>query len=202
MLGTELEVWAAVVRQRAGLGDDELLLGPAIAARVVGPENVLLSDCDVGARLEGRRIVVPKTHPDISFAFCHELAELILLERTEPFDGHAQKERAANYIACAIQAPPATVRLVHAHFGERLATIAQVFGISKTAAHLRLREVLGDEGAIVTRSGNVIVRNPERIDWTRPDMAARSRGREGIRGLRRSLLRGGIDSGRIALRVA
>jgi hypothetical protein len=197
----EMERLAAEVRQLAGLDDDDLLLGPAIAALVVGPENVLLSDCDVGARLEGRRIVVPRKHPDISFAFCHELAELMLHEHGHTGD-HLQKERAANYIACAIQAPPATVRRAHAQFGERLPTIARVFGISKTSAHLRLREVLGDEGAIVTRTGNVLVRNARAVDWASPGIRTLDGDSARFLGLKRSRLRGGIDRGRVALRVA
>jgi hypothetical protein len=194
----EMESLAADVRRRARLTDDDLLLGPAIAVRVVGPENVMLSDCDVGARLEGRRIVVPRSHPDISFAFCHELAEIALHERG--FDGpHERKERAANYIACAIQAPPTMVQRAHVRFGERLSTIARVFGLSKTSTHLRLREVLGDEGAIITRTGNVLVRNPRKIEWSDPAIVRLS-GR--TMGLKRSELRGGLDAGRVALRVA
>lgn len=197
-----METLATEVRRSAGLCDDDLLLGPEIAARVVGPENVLLSKCRVGARLEGRRIVVPARHPDISFAFCHELAELIIQERGINAGAHEQKERAANYIACAIQAPAPTVYRAHAHFGERLSMIARVFGLSKTAAHLRLREVLGDEGAIVTRRGNVLVRNPAVIDWTHPDIVAAPHNEIRFLGLQRSRLRGRIDNGRIALRVA
>lgn len=199
---SECEFWAAEVRRLAGLKDEELLLGPEIAARVVGPHNVLLSECDVGARLEGRRIVVPESHPDLSFAFCHELAELILLTRARFRGPHEIKERIANRIAAAILAPPKMVRLAHSRFGERLSLIARVFGLTKTSVHLRLREVLGDEGAIVTKTGNVLVRNPAAVDWSRPDIVSAPHRTGPIRGLKSTRLRGGIDDGRVALRKA
>lgn len=206
----EIEFWAQEIRGIARLTDDQLETGPEIAVRVVGEDNVRLSACDVGARLEGRTITVPRGHQDISHAFAHELGELILRDRACFLGTHTEKEDAANAIGAAILAPRSTmIRAVH-HFQRQIATIAKAFGISHTAAHLRLFEVLNEEGAVVTKNNHhVMARNAKSVRWG-PEIVAlvldskASLGRTSTRpGLTKTSLRGKLfERGRVAVAVS
>ncbi len=206
----EIEHWAKTVRGMARLTDDELPTGPEIAVRVLGAENVRLSTCDVGARLEGRTIIVPKNHQDISHAFAHELGELVLRDRAMFRGAHEEKEEAANAIGAAILAPPTTTLRAVQHFRRHLALIARAFGISHTSAHLRILEVLGEEGAVITNNhSNVMARNASAVAWG-PEIAAlvlsdkASLGRTDARpGLVKTSLRGKrFERGRYAVVIA
>jgi hypothetical protein len=72
--------------------------------------------------------------------------------------------------------------------------------LSQTATFLRLGEVLRDERAVVTRSGNVLVRTQGAFPWASVPVVDVARGKRWP-GLSRAHLRGGIDDGRVALRV-
>lgn len=201
MAPEELERLAREVRSIARLDEDELLLAPEIAARILGNENVAFSPPDTVAHLAGCRILVPLGHPDLNFAVAHELAEWALA-RLAGFDGeHVERERAANYLGAAIVAPADTVRRAHAHFGEKLRTIARTFALSQTSTTLRLAEVQQEERAVVTKSGNVLVRTQGCFPWADVPIVDVARGAGRWRGLAKARLRGGIDEGRIALRV-
>ena len=86
----------------------------------------------------------------------------------------------------------APVELDRSREGERLR-------ISQTSTVLRLGEVRGDPRAVVTRTGHVFVRN-QSPTLTRERAAAVAHGRP-VRGVAKARLRGGIDEGRVALRV-
>lgn len=197
----ELEKLARCIRRLAGLEDDELLLAPEIAGRLLGPRGVVFGPPGTCAHLDGMRIVVPRDHPDLNFAVAHELAELALV-RTNRFDGrHVDRERAANYLGAAILAPPQAVRRAHEYHGERLRTIARIFALSQTSMALRIAEVRGDERAVVTRTGHVIVRSKGAFPWMTVPVLSVARGTTRWKGLVKAHLRGGIDEGRVALRA-
>jgi hypothetical protein len=197
-----LERLALEIRNLAGLDDDDMELAPAIAMRVLGPDSVVFGLQGTASRLDGLRIFVPPDHPDLNFAVAHELAEWGLRDIARFGGTHASKELAANYVAAALLAPPATVRRAHAHFGERLRPLAKAFGLSQTSAALRLAEVLCDERAIVTRSGNVILRSQGSFPWGDVPIVSVAFGHSRWRGVSRAKLRGGIDEGRVALRAS
>lgn len=201
MRQTDFEGWAADLRRMARVGPDELPLAPEIAGRILGPARVLFGAPGTGARLDGLRIIVASDHPDINFACAHELAEWYLRDAARVRCAHIARERAANSIAAAIIAPPGAVRTAHAHYGERILPLAKTFGLSQTAAVLRVAEVVRDERAVVTRSGHIFVRSQGAFGW-----AALAAAPDGVspdgRAVRRRRLHGGIDEGRVALRVA
>jgi hypothetical protein len=197
----DLEQLACEVRRIARLSDEELLLAPEIAGRVLGPRGVAFGPRGTVAFLDGVRIIVPIDHPDLNFAVAHELAEWALAYLARFGGGHVERERAANYVGAAIVAPASAVRRAHAHWGERLRTIAKAFALSQTCAALRLAEVRRDERAIITRSGHVLLRSQGAFPWGDVPVIRVARGVERWRGLTKARLRGGIDEGRIALRV-
>lgn len=198
---TELERLAREIRALARLGDDDLPLAPTIAERILGPDAVLFGLPGTTSRLDGLRIIVPPEHPDLNFAVAHELAEWGLREIMRYAGPHAEKELAANYVAAALLAPPSTVRRAYSAFGESLKPIAKAFGLSQTSATLRLAEVRGDERAVVTKRGNVILRSQGSFPWADVPVLQVAHGRERWRGLAKAHLRGGIDEGRVALRA-
>lgn len=202
----ELELLAKEVRRRAGLKEDELALATSIAARVLGPEAVVL---DPGMRgpaylrrtIDGFQIVVNPGARDVRFHVAHEIGEWALRALAK-FDGdELQRERAANYLAAAILAPDEAVRRAHAAVGERIRTLATQFGLSQTSVVLRLAEVRGDERAVVTRTGNVLIRTQGAFPWTEVPIVDVARGDARWVGLAKAQLRGGIDEGRVAFRV-
>jgi len=194
----ELERLAAEVRRLAGVCDDELPLAIDLAERVLGHGAVAYGSARLPARLDGRQIVVPQGHPDLNFAVAHELAHWALRELAAFRGDHAAGERAANALGAALVAPPHVVRRAHEHYGERLRTIARLFGLSQTAVVLRIAEVLEQERAVVTRTGNVLLR-ARQLDPAVVAHAAHARGR--VVGLAKARLRGGIDEGRVAVRA-
>lgn len=202
----ELEALAQAVRKRAGLDDGEFALATTIAARVLGPNGITLNPALQGAAYlrpvgDGWQIVVNPGFKDVRFYVAHELGEWALRTLAR-FDGdEAERERAANYIAAAILAPESALRSAHAYLGERVRSIASRFQMSQTAVVLRLAEVTGDERAVVTRTGNVLVRSQGAFPWANVPIVDVARGETRWRGLKKAQLHGGIDEGRIALRA-
>lgn len=201
----ELELLAQEVRRRAGLADDDLALATRIAARVLGPHAVSLNPQMKGAAylrrtIDGFQIVVNPGARDVRFHVAHELGEWALRSLAQFSGSEVERERAANYLAAAILAPESAVRRAHAAVGERLKLLAAQFGLSQTSVVLRLAEVHGSERAIVTRTGNVLIRTQGAFPWASVPVLEVARGTRWA-GLSKTELRGGIDEGRVALRV-
>lgn len=202
----ELESLAGEVRRRAGLDDDELELATRIAARLLGQHAIALDrELHGPAYLRrtdtGFQIVVNPGARDVRFHVAHELGEWAL-RTIARFEGtEAQRERAANYLAAAILAPSTAVRRAHARVGERIGMLASTFGLSQTSVVLRLAEVRGDERAVVTRTGNVLLRTQGAFPWAEVPIVEVARMGRGWRGLVPARLRGGIDEGRVAFRL-
>lgn len=200
----KLELLAAEVRRRAGLNEDDNELATTIATRLLGPNGITIDPELRGPAYLRRRsdggyqIVVRPNLPDVRFAIVHEIGHYAVRELSTLRLDPTSEERAANYLAAAILAPPTMIRRAHAFYGERLRLIARAFGLSQTSTVLRLAEVLSDERAVVTRSNNVIVRG---ASWARVPVIAIARGKLRWKGLSKAPLRGGIDEGRVALRV-
>jgi hypothetical protein len=203
----ELELLAREIRRRAGLDEDDFELATKIAARVLGPDAIALEPKLQGAAylrrtFEGFQIVLNPGAKDVRFHVAHELGEWALKSLAHFTGSELERERAANYIAAAILAPEPAVRRAHAQVGEKIRTLAARFGMSQTSIVLRLAEVRGDERAVVTRTGNVLLRSAGAFPWAdvRIVDAARGDAWRGL-GLAKASLRGGIDEGRVALRV-
>jgi hypothetical protein len=197
----DLERLAQEVRGIASLDDDDLLLAPEIAERILGSRGVTFGPAGTVAFFDGLRIVIPIDHRDLNFAVAHELGEWALAHVARFRGDHVARERAANYLGAAIVAPASMVRRAHAFWGEQLETIAKAFALSQTGAALRLAEVRGDERAVVTKNGHVLVRSQGAFPWNDVPVVAVARSRERWQGLAKAQLRGGIDEGRIALRA-
>gem|GEM_PF-4982883 len=202
----ELEELAREVRRRAGLSDDDVELATRIAARVLGPDAIALDTTMRGAAylrrtIDGWQIVVNPRGRDVRFHVAHELGEWALRSLAKFQGSEVERERAANYLAAAILAPEPAVRRVHAAVGERLPVLASQFGLSQTSVVLRLAEVHGDERAVVTASGNVLLRTQGAFPWMNVPVVDVARGAARWVGLAKAQLRGGIDEGRVALRV-
>lgn len=197
----ELEFLAREVRRLARAADDELLCAPEIAVRLLGPDAVVFGARGTPARLDGDRIVVPPDHPDLNFGIGHELGEVALRDIARYRGPDDERERLANRLGAAILAPPREVARAHRFFGERLRTIARTFGLSQTSIVLRIGEVERDERAVVTRTGNVLVRTTGRVAWQTLPIVEFAKGKTAVPGLAKASLRGGIDEGRTALRV-
>lgn len=202
----ELELLAREIRRTAGLDDEEIATATQIAARVLGPSGVAVDPMLAGTaylrRIDGGwQIVVNPGARDVRFHVAHELGEWALRTLATFKGDDASRERAANYLAAAILAPERLVRRVHAEFGERVRTIATTIGLSQTSTVLRLAEVVGDERAVVTRTGNILVRTQGAFPWADVPVIDVARGEARWQGLAKTQLRGGIDEGRVALRV-
>lgn len=203
----ELELLAREIRRLAGLDDEDFELATRIAARVLGPGAVALDPAMHGVAylrrtIDGYQIVVNPGAQDVRFNVAHEIGEWALKTMAR-FEGtEVERERAANYIAAAILAPEGAVRRAHRAVGERLRALADRFGLSQTSMALRLAEVRGDERAVVTKTGNVLLRTSGALDWTQIPIIDVARGAAKWRGLARAELRGGIDEGRVALRAS
>jgi hypothetical protein len=202
----EYEGLAAAVRRLARVDDDEVALATLIATRVLGRDAVALDSRIAGTAYlrstpDGFQIVVNPRAADVRFHVAHELGEWAL--RTIAGFGGTDEEReiAANHIGAAILMPSSALRRVHASVGEKPADLAAHFGVSQTSIVLRLAEVHGDERAVVTRTGNVIVRTRGAFAWVDVPVVDVARGHVRWPGLAKAKLRGGIDDGRIALRV-
>ena len=201
----ELELLAKEVRRRAGLSDDDVELATRIAARVLGPDSIALdptlrNSAYLRRTIDGWQIVVNPRGRDVRFHIMHELGEWALKSLARFSGSETERERAANYLAAAILAPEAAVRRAHAALGERLRPISERFGLSQTAVVLRLAEVHGDERAVVTQTGNVMLRTQGAFPWATVPVIDIARGTRWA-GLAKADLRGGIDEGRVALRA-
>ena len=202
----EFEILAEEVRRRAGLLYDDRELATRIAARVLGPNAVAFDSTMSGAAYlrrtdDGWQIVVNPRARDVRFHVAHELGEWALRALAR-FEGtELARERAANYIAAAILAPEEAIRRAHQAHGERVRAIATEFQMSQTAIVLRLAEVQGDERAVVTRTGNILVRTQGAFPWANVPVVDVARGETRWAELAKTHLRGGIDEGRVALRV-
>jgi hypothetical protein len=192
----------------AKLGSDEVVDAFEFAIRLIGPKSVVVLDrLAVGARLRRSddgdyTIELRDELPDINFACAHEMAHWALREVWK-YSGN-DEERLANRLGAALLMPKTLVEGVVRWRGGGLrpvAPLARMVEVSQTAAQLRIAEVIGDERAVVTRSGNLIVRNAAAVDWSDPRIPQTLR--PGVRhpGLAKSLLHGGIDEGRVALTV-
>lgn len=202
----ELESIAREVRRRAGLADDDVAVATRIAARLLGPGSVVadreLAGTAYLVRTEhGFQIVVNPNGRDVRFSVAHEIGEWALRTIANFQGPDVERERAANYIAAAVLAPEGAVRRAHERRGERIRTLAREFGLSQTSMVLRLAEVQGDERAVVTRTGNVLLRTRGAFAWASVPVVDVARGAARWCGLAKSRLTGGIDEGRVALRV-
>lgn len=198
----DVECLAADARRMAGVGSDEIVRAPVLIAALLGADAVAVapslrtSACltVVGGRY---RILIREFGSDTNFDLMHEGAHAILRGFLRYEGGN--EERMANALAAALLASPRAVRRWRTNIGEQLGELSSAFGLSQTAMFLRLAEVQGDERAIVTRSGNVIVRSQGAFPWATTPVLDRSK--KPWRGVRKTRLRGGIDEGRVALRV-
>lgn len=190
----------------AGVGPEEIVDAAELALRLIGPESIGIYDrLPSGARLrrgaKGYEIQLRDGLPDINFACAHELAHWALREIAR-YSG-PDEERLANYVGAALLSPRALVRAGAIFYGRKLEAVeplAEATWMSRTAANLRLGEVIGDGRVVVTKSGNVL-RSSE-ASFARPDrdIRADARAAHETPGVARAHLRGGIDDGRVALR--
>jgi len=202
----ELERLARDLRRIARLTDDEIALAPTIAERVLGVPVRLAPTMATAACLaehDGRwRIFLRAVGPDTNFDVAHELAHYALRELAG-YRG-PDEERFANHVAAAMLAPPKIVRHFRREHGDGLAPIrplARAVVISQTASQLRLGEVLEDERAVVTKTGNVIIRSRGVFPWASVPIVDVARGGARWKGVAKARLRGGIEEGRVALRA-
>lgn len=190
--------------RHVGAEDDAIVSLVDVVTHWMGPRSIETVDRMVGraalVTVDGRaRIVAHRGAPDLRFAVAHELGHWALRTVARAELGHAEEERAANTFAAALLAPSPLVRAAYELFGERHDVMAERLRISQTSTVLRLGEVSGDPRAVVTRTGHVFVRN-QSPTLTRERAAAVAHGRP-VRGVAKARLRGGIDEGRVALRV-
>lgn len=143
----DLERLAAEIRNRCGLAHDDFASAVDVTARIVGPMAIVI-DPNVGdsTLLRRRRdmrweIVIALGQPDLAHRLLHEVAHVVMIEKPLhlPLE---EEERAANYIAQAVMAPPDLVRLAHAHHRGRVRPIAKTFGMSPEFMRRRIRDVL------------------------------------------------------------
>jgi hypothetical protein len=201
-----LEDLALEVRRRAGIEDDDLERAPRMALRLLGPGSLAVAK---GMRCPGRLtrfgdayvIVVRPDAWDLNFTIAHEIAHWALLEIAKVRLPRDREERAANYLGAAILAPRLTVLRAHGIWAEQIPKMAREFGLSKTGMVLRLGEVRGDERAIVTRTGNVLLRSQGSFPWGDVPIIEIARDRAAEHRLAKTSFRGGIDEGRVSLRV-
>lgn len=207
----ELELLAEDIRERAGLVVDDFVDVIDVTHALLGDRSLLLDPDLAGLAYLRRRgdgryeIVVKPGKPDFRHRVAHEIGHYALREIAQVRMTPAEEEIAANYVAGAILAPRAMIQKAFDFYGpelDKLDRVADAFGISQTSAQIRIADVVGEERAIVTaKHANVIVRNARTIDWTDPEIRS-SPLRARAPGLAKPIvLRGGIDEGRIALRV-
>ena len=201
----DIEGLAMAVRRGAGAGPEDVVSVVDTIVFWLGAGSVERVDRMVGraalVTVDGRaRIMARRGAPDLRFALAHELGHWALRHVGHVSLDPVEEERAANLFAATLLAPCALMRRAYEFFGEAHETIAAKINLSQTSTILRLGEVRGDSRAVVTRSGHVLARNTN-ATFTRERASAAARGK-GARGLARARLRGGIDEGRVAVRVA
>lgn len=212
----QLELFAEDVRRSAGVEADAIVDAAELALRLIGPDCIAIVDrLAAGARLcrtlGGYQIELRDNLPDINFACSHEVAHWALRELAG-YVGE-EEEELANYVGAALLMPRGIVKAVARQYDrdrDAVRHIAHTAMVSRTAGTLRLLEVTGAEGAVITANNdNVIVRNQNLVDWADPRIveAARCRRFRGIEigstriAAERETLRGGIDNGRVAIMV-
>lgn len=199
------ELLATEVRRSAGLAADAFVVVTDVAIAMLGEDAIVVDEDLAGSAYlrqvaDRYQIVIRLDAPDLRFRLMHEVAH-VAIRRAGVHLSSKDEERFANYVAAAVIAPRELVRRAHAHHGERPRTLAKLFGLSQTAMVLRLAEVLRDERVVVTRTGNVLVRTQGTFPWAERPVVDIARGRAKARGLAKARLAGGIDEGRVALRV-
>lgn len=201
-MGRTIEGLAMHIRRTAGFGDEHIVRVGDVVRHWLGRgvDTVPAGRLALGSleRVEGAwRILVSEAALDPRFAAAHELGHWAFREVARvTFASEAEEERAANIFAATLLAPAPLVRRAYDIFGERVARIAGGLRISQTSAVLRLAEVRRDERAVVTPGGRALVRG---ATLTQERALAAARGK--VPGLARTRLRGGLDEGRVALRV-
>ncbi len=200
----DVESLAADARRVAGVGLDEIVRAPVLLAALLGPRAVALAPTlRTSACLtvvDGRyRILLRELSADSNFDLMHEGAHAILRGFVKYVGPN--EERVANALAAALLASPLAVTRWRHRIGERLGLLASAFGLSQTAMFLRIGEVRGDERAVVTRSGNVLVRSQGAFPWATTPVADLARATKRWIGVRKTRLCGGIDEGRVTLHV-
>ncbi len=158
------------------------LLGPEAIRRGPRPLHGPAALVRVG---EEWRIVLARGLPPLQavFAVGHELGHWLL--RQHGYDGD-DEERDADYLAAALLAPRSAFLAARRVLRDDLPALAATFGMTETAAALRLGEVCRVPLAVVAPQ-TVRVRGPE--GWVWPDEAslrrwARGRPLPGIRKVR------------------
>jgi hypothetical protein len=186
---TRLVYWSPVidpdteaesVRRRAGLEDEDLPSGAALAnalgvnVRKVDPRLLRGSDACL-IKLHGSyEIFVARKLPPVRlhWAIAHELSEMRLKEIGYEL---ADVEQRADAIAAALVMPRSVYRVAVREYGARVDALAPDFLVDQTAAALRLAEVREAEVAVVVTPQRVYARAPE--EWCLPSEAAIRRGR-------------------------
>lgn len=194
------EQLALTYRRATKIADDEVVrVGDVVrhwTGSAVETSSTMLHQGAL-VRVGGRwRVMLLATARDPRFVAAHELGHFAFRQEGVTFATSAAEERAANLFAAVLLAPRALVVRAYDHCGERLRPIAAGIGISQTSAALRLAEVLGDERAVVTRTQFVHLRGST---LTQERALAAARGK--VPGLVKTRLRGGLDEGRVAVRV-
>lgn len=155
----DLERLAKAIRERAGLGADAFVDAVDVTTRIVGSTSIVFDPTVGDATFLRRRrdehweIVFGPDATDIRFRLLHETAHVVIDEEQIQMS-REEEERAANYIAAAVMAPPDLVRRAHEHYGEKLAPIARTFGMTLKTTRLRLGEV------------HILLRTQGALPWT------------------------------------
>lgn len=166
----ELEGIADAAYRQAGMDADRphvprlarALLGGAAIQKGPRPLHGPAALVRVG---EDWRIVIARGLPPLyaHFAIAHELGHHLL--RQHGYDGD-DEERAADYLGAALIAPRRAYLAARRALGDALPALAETFGMTETAAALRLGEVCHVPLAVVAPQ-TVRVRGPEA--WVWPD---------------------------------
>jgi hypothetical protein len=183
----------------------------ALAERILGLNPVALDDsidgetflrqCSCG----GVQLLI-KRGPDIRFRIVSGLAQYILNTNfPDRVIEYPERELISNRIAASVLAPAKEIRAVcppippQGDVSAAIPELAAHFGVTSSCIFLRIGEVFGDERALITRSGDVIVRTRGAVDWAEIPLADVAAGRP-WKGLRCTRLTG-RDEGRIAVRA-
>ncbi len=200
----EVERLAADARRVARVSPCEIVRAPLLIEALLGRNAVAIAPTlRTSACLtvhQGRYLILLReVSGDSNFDMMHEASHAIL-RGVVGYRG-PNEERIANALAAAMLAPPEAVRQRRAAMTKKLAPLARAFGLSQTAMFLRLGEVCRDERAVVTRSGNILIRTQGAFPWATAPIAALAADATRWRGIRKAELRGGIDEGRVTLRA-
>ena len=201
-MGNDIERVAMDIRRGAGFGDEHTVHVGQVVRHWMGVDVLMVEpgQLQLGTllRTAGRwQIAVVETAMDPRFVASHELGHWVFRHlHGMTFASLDDEERAANVFAAVLLAPAKLVTRAHAHYGENVRGIASGVRISQTSTVLRLGEVRGEDRGVVTPGGRTLLRG---TTLTRESAIAAARGK--VPGLARTRLRGGIDEGRVAVRV-